>query len=122
MTKKTGKGAAALALLLACLCLAACGKKPVTDEQALSAVKSWCCARNPELEAMAETGEYPVWWEVESSGEREVTVLFRSYTGALLRYYVDRDTGETYVTEFVPGITPEEQRTEETLNVRDWLD
>ena len=48
-------------------------------------------------------------------------VLFRSYTGAQIRYYIDRATGETYVTEFVPGITAQEQQTEERLNVRDYL-
>ena len=33
----------------------------------------------------------------------------------------DAKTGETYVTEFVPGITDEEQRTGETFNIRDHL-
>ena len=47
--------------------------------------------------------------------------MFRSYTGALIRYYIDPVSGETYVTEFVPGITSEEQRTEESFNARDFL-
>ena len=40
---------------------------------------------------------------------------------AQIRYYINPTTGETYVTEYVEGITPEEERTEESLNVRDYL-
>ena len=42
--------------------------------------------------------------------------------GFSLRYYVNPSTGETYVTELVPGIIDEEQKTDETFNVRDYLD
>ena len=112
------KWKAILVCLLAAMCLAACGKKPVTDEQALSGVINYCCARNPELESIAE---YPVYWEQETA-DGELTVLFRSYTGAQQRFHIDRDSGETWISEFVPGVTPEEVRTGETFNVRDYLD
>ncbi len=49
-------------------------------------------------------------------------MLFRSYTGAEVRYHIDRAAGETYVTEFVSGITEKEERTDETFNIRDYLD
>lgn len=93
----------------------------LSDEQALAAVRNYCIAANPDLEGLVNTEEFPTYWELASSDESEVVVLFRSYTGALVRYYIDRSTGNTYVTEFVPGITPEEVRTEESLNVRDYL-
>ena len=48
-------------------------------------------------------------------------VLYRSYPGSETRYYVDRTTGETTVTVFVPGIMKAEQPSEERLNVRDYL-
>ena len=48
--------------------------------------------------------------------------MFRSYTGSLTRYYIDRASGETTVTEFVPGIMTEEEPSEESLNVRDYMD
>lgn len=95
------------------------GDGTITDDQALSAIKSYCYASMPDLKSMEE--EYPVGWEIESSDENAIVVLFRSYTGALVRYYIDPVSGETYVTEFVSGITPEEERTEETLNVKDYL-
>ena len=48
-------------------------------------------------------------------------MVFRAATGALNRYYIDRSTGSAYVTEQVPGIIDEEQRTGESLNVRDYM-
>ena len=94
----------------------------LTDEQALAAVRNYCLAGDPELESIIRAGEYPVYWDVSSSDDQEIVVLFRSYTGALIRFYIDPVSGETYITEFVPGITPQEQRTEETLNIREYLD
>ena len=101
--------------------LAGQGEKRISDEQALSAIRKYCFIQNPELEDMVDAGEYPVYWDVSSSTDSEIVVLFRSYTGALLRYYIDPVSGDTYVTEFVPGITPAEERTEESINVWDYL-
>ena len=93
----------------------------LSDEQVLSAIKSYCYMINPDLEGIVNAEEYPVYWEIYSSDEHETVVLFRSYTGAQNRYYIDRITGDAYVTEYVPGITLEEQRTDESFNVRDYL-
>lgn len=120
-----------LAILFFCavmlLSAAACGKKDneaaakLTDEEALAAIRNYCCIKNPDLEAIVTGGEYPAYWEIASGDEEEVVVLFRSYTGVLVRYYINRETGDTGVTEFVPGITPEEQQTDESFNARDYL-
>ena len=69
-----------------------------------------------------DKGEHPVSWKVSSSDGEEIVVLFRSYTGAEMRYHIDRAYGDTYVTEFVSGITAEEERTDEAFNIRDYLD
>lgn len=61
-----------------------------------------------------------MYWDV-SGEENEVVVLLRSYTGAQVRYYISRNSGDTYVTEFVPGVTSEEERTEESFNVYDYM-
>jgi len=98
------------------------GEGALSDEQALSAIMRYCCIDNPELEGYVNAEEYPIYWDITSSDEQEIVVLFRSYTGAQIRYYIDRITGDTYVTEFVPGITPEEERTEESLNVWEYVD
>ena len=95
--------------------------KEVSDDMALSAVKYYCYTNDPEMEAAEKDEEHPVRWDITSSDEKQILVVFTSYTGAELRYYVDRASGETYVTEFVPGVTAEEQRTEESFNVWDYI-
>lgn len=97
------------------------GEKRITDEQAVSAVRNYCLAVNPELKAIVDKGEYPVYWDISSSDEKEIVVVFRSHTGALNRYYIDPVSGAGYVTEQVPGIIDEEQRTGEVLNVWDYI-
>ncbi len=97
------------------------GNKKMSDEQALAAIRQYCFVSNPDLESIVNAGEQQVYWDIQSSTDTEIVVLFRSYTGALIRYYIDPVSGETYVTEFVPGITTEEQRTEESFNARDFL-
>ena len=94
----------------------------ITQEQALEAVKNYCFANNPDLEGMMGSEDYTTYFEVSNSEAGEIVVLFRSYTGAQSRYYVDPKTGDTYGTELVPGIIDEEQRTEEFFNVKDYLD
>lgn len=95
-------------------------EETLSDEQVLSAIRNYCFVMNPDLEDIVKAAEYPAYWEIAASDDKEIVILFRSYTGALVRYYVDRATGDTYVTEFVPGITDEEQQTDESFNVRDY--
>ena len=92
----------------------------LTDEQALEAVKNYCFSKNPDLKNKVDSGEYNIYWDVTSSNADKIVVLFRSYTSAQIRYYIDPISGETYVTELVPGIIDEEQRTEESFNIRDY--
>lgn len=93
----------------------------ITDEQAIEAIRNYCCAVNPDLESIAAEG-YPVYWEISSSDDSGIVVLFRSYTGAQVRYYIDRATGITNITEYVQGITDKEEPTGESFNVRDYID
>ena len=97
------------------------GNKKLSDQQTLAAIKQYCLVNNPDLESIVNAGDQQVYWNIQSSTDSEIVVLFRSYTGALIRYYIDPVSGESYATEFVPGITSEEQRTEESFNARDFL-
>ncbi len=93
----------------------------ITNDQALEAIRNYCIQSNPDLEEMVNSDEYTIYWDIESSDENRIVVLYRSYTAALIRYYIDPTTGETYVTEFVPGITEEEERTDESFNLKDYI-
>ncbi|ETP70920.1 hypothetical protein UYO_3138 [Lachnospiraceae bacterium JC7] len=94
----------------------------MTEEQALSAIKSYCYADNPELEDMVKSGDYTIYWEVESSVDDQIVVLYRSYTGAELHFYINPVSGDTHITEFVKGITDGEQRTDDSFNAWDYVD
>ena len=97
------------------------GTVGISEEQAVTAVREYCYSVNTDLKSIEEAGEYPVYWEIESSDEKEIVVLFRSYTGALIRYYIDGATGDTSITEFMPGITDEEEPTGESFNIWDYV-
>ena len=93
----------------------------LTQEQALEAVKRYCFRSDPELESMAGSDGYTIYWDVTTNEADEIVVLYRSYTGSETRFYIDPDSGETRVTERVPGIIDEEQPAEEDFDVRDYL-
>ena len=93
----------------------------ITEEQALNAIKNYCFTKDPNLENMAKSDEYTIYWDATTNEDNKIVVLYRAYTGAQIRYYIDPVSGEAYVTELVPGIIDEEQRSDETLNVRDYL-
>ena len=94
---------------------------PITDDEALSAVQNLCLEENPALVDFIASEEAPVYWVVESSDDKQIVVLFRSYTGSQTRYYINRVSGETRVTELVPGIIDEETENGQTFNVRDYM-
>ena len=94
----------------------------ITEEQALAAIKNYCIEQNADLKSMLDSEDYTVYWNVESIDDTDIVVLYRSYTGSQLRYYIDRFSGSTYSKEFVPGITEEEQWTDEYFNVKDYMD
>ncbi len=93
----------------------------ITQDQALEAVKNYCLANNPDLESMIGSDDYTIYFDVSTSDAGEIVVLYRSYTGAEIRYYVDPASGDVYATELVPGIIDEEQKNDESFNVRDYL-
>ena len=104
------------------LAIISAGKEgKITEEQALLAIKKYCRANNPDLEGMEDSEEYTLYWDVSTGDTGEIVVLYRSYTGAQIRYYINPDSGETYVTELVPGIIDEEQPTDESFNIKDYI-
>lgn len=94
----------------------------ITEDNALAAIRKYVEINQPDLADMEDSGDYTIYFEVESSDENQIVVLYRSYTAAQTRYYVDRETGDVYVTELVPGIIDEETRNDETFNIRYYID
>lgn len=94
----------------------------ITEDQACEAIKKYCIEGFPDLADMVDSDDYTIYWDASTTEDGEICVLYRAYTGALIRYYVNPETGDTYVTEQVPGIIDDEQKTEETLNVKDYIE
>ena len=94
----------------------------VTQEQALAAIQKFCFANDPELEKMINFGDYGTYFDVSTADSGEIVVLYRSYTAAQIRYYINPSTGDVHVTELVPGIIDEEQRTDESFNIGKYMD
>lgn len=59
---------------------------------------------------------------VEMGEETDTTyqVVFRSYTGALVNFYVDKTSGTTRMEEYVPALNIKEETG--TINLYDYLD
>ena len=93
----------------------------ITQEQALAAIQKYCFAQDPELEKMISSGDYGAYFDVSTADSGEIVVLYRSYTAAQIRYYIDPTSGDVYVTERVPGIIDDEQRTNESFNMNDYM-
>ncbi len=93
----------------------------ISEDQAYNAVINYNKAIGSGLSEQINSEGYEEYWNVSTNEDGKIVVLYRSYTAAQIRYYVDPVSGETYVTEIVPGIADEERETGETFNVRDYL-
>lgn len=90
-----------------------------SEDQAFNAVRKYYETLNPGYDNDEDLGDY---WDVSRNDNGEIVVIYRSYTGSINRYYVDEATGNTYVTEQVPGIIDDEQMTSESFNIKYYLE
>ena len=92
----------ALILLLLCSCGSNTTKSEITAEMAYEGVSNYChsaydwsvAKENPSI-MYVEMGE-----ETDSAYQ----VVFRSYTGAFVNFYVDKTSGTTRMEEYVPTL------------------
>ena len=102
--------------------LSACGtttpKSEITTAMAYEGVSNYChkaydwtaAEDNPSIMGI-EMGE-----DIDSCYH----VVFRSYTGALVNFYVDKVSGTTRMVEYVPALGIEEEAG--TINLFDYLE
>lgn len=90
----------------------------ITKEMAYNGINNYChqnfdwsiAKENPDIMSV-EMGE-------ETDTEYQVT--FRSYTGSLTYFYVNKSDGKTRVVEYVPALDIKEESG--TINLFDYLD
>lgn len=95
--------------------------KPLTDEEAMTGFTNYLYFKVKNLQMILDEGKLPCTWGIASSSKDEIMIMFKSHTGVLLRYYVNRNSGKTYVTQYSIQ-TNSYYRTKETLNVREYID
>lgn len=111
--------------LLATMLLCSCGTKSakesqskITAEMALEGVTNYChnaydwsiAKDNPDIMGV-QMGE-----ETDSAYQ----VVFRSYTGALVNFYVNKESGKTRMEEYVPTLDVKSDAG--TIDLFDYLD
>ena len=110
-------------VLLVAMALTGCQHKDnassskITAEMAFEGVSNYChsaynwsaAEENPDIMGL-EMGE-----ETDSAYH----VVFRSYTGALVNFYVDKASGTTRMVEYVPALDRQEEAG--TMNLLEYL-
>ena len=94
---------------------------PLTDELALEGFENYLHFKIKNLDEIIDERKKPCTWGIASSDKNEIMIMFKSNTGSLLRYHINRKTGKTYVTSYSVEYN-NYFRTKETLNIRDYLD
>ena len=110
-----------LAALLFCSCsdnkTSATSSAEITAEMAYEGVNNYC---HSEYDWSAAEGNPDMMYvTMGEETETEYKVIFRSYTGALVYFYVDKATGKTRMVEYVPALDKENEVG--TLNLSDYL-
>ena len=111
--------------LLATMLLCSCGSKStkesqskITAEMALEGVNNYC---HSEYDwSMAEDNPDIMYVQMGEETDSAYQVVFRSYTGAFVNFYVDKSSGTTRMEEYVPSLDIKEDAG--TINLFDYID
>lgn len=104
------------ASIIILLFLCSCGGG-ITAEKAFEGVNNYC-HQNYDWSA-AEGNPEMMYVAMGDETEAEYQVIFRSYTGAFVYFYVDKKSGAARMVEYVPGL---EIRNEAgTINIKEYL-
>lgn len=93
-------------------------ERKITEETALEGVNNYCRAEYDW--SIAEDNPDIMYLEMGEGTDDAYRVVFRSYTGALVYFDVDKSSGSTKLTECVPGLGIEEEVG--TINLYDYLE
>jgi len=108
----------ALTALFICSCGTSAIKSTISAEMALEGVSNYC---HHEYDwSAAENNPSIMSVEMGVETDSAYQVVFHSYTGALVHFYVDKTNGSTRMVETVPALGVEEETG--TINLFDYLD
>ena len=114
-----------LSIVLITLLLCSCGSKgtndsqdKITAEMAFEGVNNYC---HKEYDwSVAKDNPDIMFVQIGEETDSAYQVVFRSYTGAFVHFYVDKTSGTTKMVEKVPSLNIEEEAG--TINLFDYLE
>lgn len=89
----------------------------ISKEMAYEGINNYCHSIYDW--SMAEDNPDIMYLEMGEDTESEYQVIFRSYTGSFVYFYVDKSSGVTRLIEYVPSLDIYEEA--ETINLYDYL-
>ena len=92
----------------------------LTKEQAYDAVVNYCFATSEGLKSLNEE-DYVYYWDIDDLHGEEYVVTYRSYTGAIIYFHVNINTGDVYTMEYVPMISTELMQGNDSFNAYDYI-
>ena len=96
-----------LTVLFFCSCGTNVTKSEITAEMAYEGVSNYCHSAYDW--SMAEANPSMMYVEMGEETESEYQVVFRSYTGAFVYFYVEKTSGTTRMVEYVPVLDIKEE-------------
>ena len=91
--------------------------RQITEDMAYEGVNNYC---HSEYDwSIAKDNPDIMYVQMGEETETEYEVIFRSYTGAFVHFYVDKKTGTTRIVEKVPALDVEDEAG--TINLFDYL-
>ena len=90
----------------------------ISEEMAYDGVYNYC--RSVYDWSIAEDNPDIMYVKMGEETESEYQVIFRSYTGTFVYFYVDKLSGITRLTEYVPNLEIEEEAG--TIDLYDYLE
>lgn len=114
--------ASAIILLLFCSCrnnkTNSIPQTGITAEMAYEGVSNYC---HSEYDwSVAEGNPDMMYLKMGEETDTEYQVIFRSYTGAFVYFYVDKNSGSTRMEEYVPMLDIKEDAG--TIELSDYLE
>ena len=91
-----------LAILLFCSCGNNTTKSKITAEMAYEGVSNYCHSAYDW--SAAEENPSIMYVQMGEETDSAFQVVFRSYTGAFVNFYVDKTSGTTRMEEYVPTL------------------
>ena len=111
----------ALSFVLMALLLCSCGsngtKSGITAEMAFEGVNNYCHSKYDW--SIAKENPSIMYVQMGEETDSAYQVVFRSYTGAFVNFYVDKASGKTRMEEYVPTLDIKEDAG--TIDIFDYL-